>query len=108
MCLIFNVFDLREAEVLDHTKNPCEDSFLPDSEGKTYVMFIKMETETDTSTWTELAKVRGAGSLTGDVLMFVLRCVPFFLFFSRGQSKKQGKMLETGHRPDWNLGHQCS
>uniref|UniRef100_A0A667ZE43 Protein O-linked-mannose beta-1,2-N-acetylglucosaminyltransferase n=1 Tax=Myripristis murdjan TaxID=586833 RepID=A0A667ZE43_9TELE len=46
----------REAEVLDHTKNPCEDSFLPDSEGKTYVMYIKMETETDTSTWTELAK----------------------------------------------------
>ncbi|XP_029356716.1 protein O-linked-mannose beta-1,2-N-acetylglucosaminyltransferase 1 isoform X2 [Echeneis naucrates] len=47
---------LKEAEVLDHTKNPCEDSFLPDSEGKIYVMFIKMETETDTSTWTELAK----------------------------------------------------
>lgn len=47
----------REAEVLDHTKNPCEDSFLPDSEGKIYIMFIKMESETDTSTWTELAKV---------------------------------------------------
>ncbi|XP_071771228.1 protein O-linked-mannose beta-1,2-N-acetylglucosaminyltransferase 1 [Centroberyx gerrardi] len=47
---------LKEAEVLDHTKNPCEDSFLPDSEGKTYVMYIKMESETDTSTWTELAK----------------------------------------------------
>uniref|UniRef100_A0A8C2X284 Protein O-linked-mannose beta-1,2-N-acetylglucosaminyltransferase n=1 Tax=Cyclopterus lumpus TaxID=8103 RepID=A0A8C2X284_CYCLU len=47
---------LKEAEVLDHTKNPCEDSFLPDSEGKTYIMFIQMETETDTSTWTELAK----------------------------------------------------
>ncbi|TNN74683.1 Protein O-linked-mannose beta-1,2-N-acetylglucosaminyltransferase 1 [Liparis tanakae] len=47
---------LKEAEVLDHTKNPCEDSFLPDSEGKTYIMYIQMETETDTSTWTELAK----------------------------------------------------
>uniref|UniRef100_A0A7N6A2V1 Protein O-linked-mannose beta-1,2-N-acetylglucosaminyltransferase n=1 Tax=Anabas testudineus TaxID=64144 RepID=A0A7N6A2V1_ANATE len=47
---------LKEAEVLDHTKNPCEDSFLPDSEGKVYAMFIRMETETDTSTWTELAK----------------------------------------------------
>lgn len=54
---IIYVYDLREAEVLDHTKNPCEDSFLPDSEGKTYVMFISMETETDVSTWTELAKV---------------------------------------------------
>lgn len=53
----YGVCDPREAEVLDHTKNPCEDSFLPDSEGKTYVMFIKMEIETDTSTWTELAKV---------------------------------------------------
>ncbi|XP_031430825.1 protein O-linked-mannose beta-1,2-N-acetylglucosaminyltransferase 1 [Clupea harengus] len=47
---------LREAEVLDHSKNPCEDSFIPDTEGKTYVMFIKMEQETDTNTWTELAK----------------------------------------------------
>ncbi|XP_060775982.1 protein O-linked-mannose beta-1,2-N-acetylglucosaminyltransferase 1 isoform X1 [Neoarius graeffei] len=47
---------LREAEVLDHSKNPCEDAFIPDTEGKTYVMFIKMEQETDTSTWTELAK----------------------------------------------------
>ena len=55
----------REAEVLDHTKNPCEDSFLPDSEGKTYVMFIKMETETDTSTWTELAKVPSQSRNTG-------------------------------------------
>ncbi|KAL7891303.1 hypothetical protein AOLI_G00007790 [Acnodon oligacanthus] len=47
---------LREAEVLDHSKNPCEDSFVPDTEGKSYVMFIKMEQESDTSTWTELAK----------------------------------------------------
>ncbi|XP_056131766.1 protein O-linked-mannose beta-1,2-N-acetylglucosaminyltransferase 1 [Lampris incognitus] len=47
---------LKDAEMLDHNKNPCEDSFLPDSEGKTYVMYIKMETETDTATWTELAK----------------------------------------------------
>ncbi|XP_052415765.1 protein O-linked-mannose beta-1,2-N-acetylglucosaminyltransferase 1 [Carassius gibelio] len=47
---------LREAEVLDHSKNPCEDSFIPDTEGKTFVMFIKMEQDTDTNTWTELAK----------------------------------------------------
>ena len=58
------VCDPREAEVLDHTKNPCEDSFLPDAEGKTYVMFIKMETETDTSTWTELAKVQAVQQVT--------------------------------------------
>ncbi|KAI7807923.1 protein O-linked-mannose beta-1,2-N-acetylglucosaminyltransferase 1 [Triplophysa rosa] len=47
---------LREAEVLDHSKNPCEDSFIPDTEGKTFLMFIKMEEETDTNTWTQLAK----------------------------------------------------
>ncbi|KAL4634981.1 protein O-linked-mannose beta-1,2-N-acetylglucosaminyltransferase 1 isoform X1 [Arapaima gigas] len=47
---------LGEAELLDHTKNPCQDSFIPDTEGKTYVMYIKMEQETDTTTWTELAK----------------------------------------------------
>ncbi|XP_053709483.1 protein O-linked-mannose beta-1,2-N-acetylglucosaminyltransferase 1 isoform X2 [Synchiropus splendidus] len=47
---------LREAEVLDHSKNPCEDAFVPDTEGKVYIMFIKMETEADTATWTEMAK----------------------------------------------------
>uniref|UniRef100_A0A8C7YCP9 Protein O-linked-mannose beta-1,2-N-acetylglucosaminyltransferase n=1 Tax=Oryzias sinensis TaxID=183150 RepID=A0A8C7YCP9_9TELE len=47
---------LKEAEVLDHSKNPCEDSFVPDTEGKTYVMFVKMDSEADTTTWTELAK----------------------------------------------------
>ncbi|XP_017291285.1 protein O-linked-mannose beta-1,2-N-acetylglucosaminyltransferase 1 isoform X2 [Kryptolebias marmoratus] len=47
---------LKVAELLDHTKNPCEDSFVPDTEGRTYIMFIKMESESDTSTWTELSK----------------------------------------------------
>lgn len=47
---------LSEAEVLDHTKNPCEDSFLPDTEGHTYVTFIRMEKEDDFTTWTQLAK----------------------------------------------------
>ncbi|XP_060132920.1 protein O-linked-mannose beta-1,2-N-acetylglucosaminyltransferase 1 isoform X2 [Zootoca vivipara] len=47
---------LSEAEVLDHSKNPCEDSFVPDTEGKIYVMYIKMEQEADFTTWTQLAK----------------------------------------------------
>ncbi|KGL73908.1 Protein O-linked-mannose beta-1,2-N-acetylglucosaminyltransferase 1, partial [Tinamus guttatus] len=47
---------LGEAEVLDHSKNPCEDSFVPDTEGKVYVMFIRMEQEADFTTWTQLAK----------------------------------------------------
>jgi len=47
---------LSEAEVLDHSKNPCEDSFLPDAEGHTYVAFIRMEKDDDFTTWTQLAK----------------------------------------------------
>lgn len=47
---------LSEAEVLDHSKNPCEDSFLPDTEGHTYVTFIRMEKDDDFTTWTQLAK----------------------------------------------------
>ncbi|GAB0193118.1 protein O-linked-mannose beta-1,2-N-acetylglucosaminyltransferase 1 [Grus japonensis] len=45
-----------EAEVLDHSKNPCEDSFVPDTEGRVYVMFIRMDQEADFTTWTQLAK----------------------------------------------------
>ncbi|XP_012923977.1 protein O-linked-mannose beta-1,2-N-acetylglucosaminyltransferase 1 isoform X2 [Heterocephalus glaber] len=47
---------LSEAEVLDHTKYPCEDSFVPDTEGHIYVAFIQMEKEDDFTTWTQLAK----------------------------------------------------
>ncbi|OWK04584.1 POMGNT1 [Cervus elaphus hippelaphus] len=38
------------------SKNPCEDSFLPDTEGHTYVAFIQMEKDDDFTTWTQLAK----------------------------------------------------
>lgn len=31
---------------------------MPDTEGRVYVMFIKMEQEADFATWTQLAKVR--------------------------------------------------
>ncbi|XP_020385883.2 protein O-linked-mannose beta-1,2-N-acetylglucosaminyltransferase 1 [Rhincodon typus] len=47
---------ISEAKVLDHSKNPCEDSFIPDTEGKVYIMYIKMEQEADFTTWTQLAK----------------------------------------------------
>lgn len=42
---------------MDHSKDPCEDSFLPDTEGHTYVAFIRMEKDDDFTTWTQLAKV---------------------------------------------------
>ncbi|XP_043941881.1 protein O-linked-mannose beta-1,2-N-acetylglucosaminyltransferase 1 [Protopterus annectens] len=47
---------LSEAEVLDHNKNSCEDSFIPDTEGKIYVMYIRMDHDADFTTWTQLAK----------------------------------------------------
>lgn len=47
---------LRSAEVLDHSRDPCDDSFVPDSEGKTFVMFIRMETESESESWIQLAK----------------------------------------------------
>uniref|UniRef100_A0A8C2V383 Protein O-linked-mannose beta-1,2-N-acetylglucosaminyltransferase n=1 Tax=Chinchilla lanigera TaxID=34839 RepID=A0A8C2V383_CHILA len=47
---------LSEAKVLDHSKHPCEDSFVPDTEGHVYVAFIQMEKEDDFTTWTQLAK----------------------------------------------------
>lgn len=56
---------LREAEVLGPSKNPCEDSFIPDAEGKNYVMYMKMELETDTFTWTELSNVDWEGETEG-------------------------------------------
>ena len=58
-CFGLNFFlpQCSEAEVLDHSKDPCEDSFLPDTEGHTYVAFIRMETDDDFATWTQLAKV---------------------------------------------------
>lgn len=31
---------------------------MPDTEGRVYVMFIRMEQEADFATWTQLAKVR--------------------------------------------------
>ncbi|KAK2504177.1 hypothetical protein MC885_007146 [Smutsia gigantea] len=43
-------------EVEIHSKNPCEDSFLPDTEGHTYVAFIQMEKDDDFTAWTQLAK----------------------------------------------------
>ncbi|EQB77442.1 protein O-linked-mannose beta-1,2-N-acetylglucosaminyltransferase 1 isoform 7 [Camelus ferus] len=71
---------LSEAEVLDHSKNPCEDSFLPDTEGHTYVAFIRMENDDDFTTWTQLAKwVPGAllRDGTGSVVwMFLATLTP--------------------------------
>nr|XP_006825422.1 PREDICTED: protein O-linked-mannose beta-1,2-N-acetylglucosaminyltransferase 1-like [Saccoglossus kowalevskii] len=47
---------ISKATVLDHTKSPCKEDFVPDTTGETYVMYIKMSHEQDYETWTELAK----------------------------------------------------
>ncbi|RWS14828.1 hypothetical protein B4U79_10427 [Dinothrombium tinctorium] len=47
---------LRKAIVLDHSKSPCEESFIPDTRGEVYVMFIKMDSKRDYKTWLQIAK----------------------------------------------------
>lgn len=47
---------LRRAIVLDHSKSPCEENFIPDTKGEVYVMFFKMNGLRDFSTWLQIAK----------------------------------------------------
>ncbi|CAH1773117.1 unnamed protein product [Owenia fusiformis] len=43
------------ATLLDHSKSPCEESFIPDTSDVTYVMYIKMNSMNDDN-WKQLAK----------------------------------------------------
>ncbi|XP_054162791.1 protein O-linked-mannose beta-1,2-N-acetylglucosaminyltransferase 1-like isoform X2 [Oppia nitens] len=52
--LIHNL--LRKAIVVDHSKSPCEQSFIPNTRGQTYVVFIRMITPKDYATWLAVAK----------------------------------------------------
>lgn len=47
---------LRKSIVLDHSKSPCEENFIPDTKGEVYVMFIKMNNLRDFTTWMQVAK----------------------------------------------------
>ncbi|KAG8186088.1 hypothetical protein JTE90_003171 [Oedothorax gibbosus] len=47
---------LKKAVVLDHSKSPCEENFIPDTKGEVYVMFIKMNGPKDFTTWLQIAK----------------------------------------------------
>ncbi|XP_014673623.1 PREDICTED: protein O-linked-mannose beta-1,2-N-acetylglucosaminyltransferase 1-like [Priapulus caudatus] len=44
------------AQVLDHSKSPCESDFIPDTKAVTYVMYIKMDDPKDVANWMEVAK----------------------------------------------------
>lgn len=48
---------IKEAEVLDHSKNPCShDDFIPETKGHTYVFYIKQERSGDYETWINVAR----------------------------------------------------
>jgi len=49
---------VKNAEPLDHSKNQCthKDDFVPNTKGKTYVVYIRMETRTSWDTWSGFAR----------------------------------------------------
>jgi beta-1,2-N-acetylglucosaminyltransferase len=49
---------IKKSTVLDHSKSPCEENFIPDKSGEVFVMYIKMEEPKDFGTWKQVAKVR--------------------------------------------------
>ena len=44
--------------MLNHAKNPCSHlkDFVPDTEGKTYLFYLRMDTKTDFTTWSNVAR----------------------------------------------------
>ena len=48
----------REAKLLNHAKNPCSHlkDFVPDTEGKMYLFYLRMDTKTDFTTWSNVAR----------------------------------------------------
>lgn len=47
---------LSKAILLDHSKSPCEEDFIPNTKGKVYVMFVKMDNHQDYESWLQIAK----------------------------------------------------
>ncbi|CAH0382442.1 unnamed protein product [Bemisia tabaci] len=47
---------IKKGVILDHSKSPCEENFLPDSKDSVFIMYIKMEAPKDHQTWLEVAK----------------------------------------------------
>ncbi|XP_019858766.1 PREDICTED: protein O-linked-mannose beta-1,2-N-acetylglucosaminyltransferase 1-like [Amphimedon queenslandica] len=47
---------MESAIPLDHSKDPCKKDFVPDTEGKVYVMYMSMIKRNDYDTWMYLAK----------------------------------------------------
>lgn len=47
---------IKSAKVLDHSKDPCSEGFIPEDQGEIFVLFIVMTTSSDFRTWKNLAK----------------------------------------------------
>ncbi|XP_066996973.1 protein O-linked-mannose beta-1,2-N-acetylglucosaminyltransferase 1 [Anabrus simplex] len=47
---------IKRGNILDHSKSPCEENFIPERKGEVNVMFIKMEEPKDFVTWLQVAK----------------------------------------------------
>ena len=47
---------MEKAIVLDHSKSPCEENFIPDTKNQVYVMFMKMNDSRDFKTWKQVAR----------------------------------------------------
>uniref|UniRef100_A0A1B6FTU3 Protein O-linked-mannose beta-1,2-N-acetylglucosaminyltransferase n=1 Tax=Cuerna arida TaxID=1464854 RepID=A0A1B6FTU3_9HEMI len=47
---------ITQGTVLDHSKSPCEEDFVPDKKNEVFLMFIKMEDSKDFRTWLQVAK----------------------------------------------------
>ncbi|XP_056019945.1 protein O-linked-mannose beta-1,2-N-acetylglucosaminyltransferase 1-like isoform X2 [Ostrea edulis] len=47
---------LKSAKVVDHTKNPCDESLIPENKDTVHVMYIEMKDATHFVTWKQLAK----------------------------------------------------
>ncbi|KAJ1519905.1 hypothetical protein ONE63_004143 [Megalurothrips usitatus] len=48
--------DLMHSVPLDHSKDPCDENFIPDRKGQVFVLYIKMESPKDFTTWLQVAK----------------------------------------------------
>nr|CAD7461648.1 unnamed protein product [Timema tahoe] len=47
---------IKRGTILDHSKSPCEENFIPEKKGKIMIMFIKMDDPKDFVTWLQVAK----------------------------------------------------
>ena len=45
------------ATLLDHNTSPCDEDFIPDTRGQTFLLFIHMAHHKDFTTWLQVAKV---------------------------------------------------